>query len=96
MNPATAEHAVEVLNRIHAADPSVLPTLIAHRVPCNDAVADDPTVQVLGLPDGSVVGVGLLGVINGIFGVQDGTSKAFIGYRKGARDNIEEFILVDA
>lgn len=40
------DRAVEVLNRVHEADPTVLPALIAYRVPCNEVVADDPAVVV--------------------------------------------------
>lgn len=41
-----AKAAIEVLNRIHELDPTVLPALIRHRTRCNQALADDPTVQV--------------------------------------------------
>lgn len=61
--------ALEVLNRVHQADPTVMPALIALRVPCNEAVADDPTVQVATKDGGFEVGV--LGLINGLFGVDD-------------------------
>lgn len=71
--------AIEVLNRVHTADPTVLPALIGHRVPCNLAVADDPTVQV-GKIDGTddQWEVGLLGIINGLFGVQGEKAVGFI------------------
>lgn len=68
LNMAAINEAIEVLNRVHAADPSVLPTLIALRVPCNEAVADDPSVQV-GTTEHGGFEVGVLGIINGIFGV---------------------------
>lgn len=68
--------AIDVLNRIHAADPSVLPALIAQRVPCNDAVANDPSVQVMQAEDGTL-SVGLLGIVNGLFGV-DAAGSGFI------------------
>lgn len=69
----TVDEAIEVLNRIHGADPSVLPALINHRVPCNAALAADPTVQVGASPDepDGPYEVGLLGVVNGLFGVDD-------------------------
>ena len=69
----TPDEAIDVLNRIHEADPSVLPALIGYRVPCNQELAKDPTVQV-GAPPGSPGGpyeVGLLGIINGLFGVDE-------------------------
>ncbi len=64
------QEAIDVLNRLHAADPSVLPTLIAHRVPCNKEVAEDPSIQV-GLIAGKTDQweVGFLGLINGLYGV---------------------------
>lgn len=61
--------AVEVLNRIHQADPTVLPALIGHRVPCNEELADDPSVQVGVLESGYEVGI--LGVINGLIGANE-------------------------
>lgn len=70
----TADEAIEVLNRIHAADDTVLPALIAYRVLCNRALADDPTVQVgrVEMPDRSDMWeVGLLGIVNGLFGVDE-------------------------
>jgi hypothetical protein len=72
----SVDHAIEVLNRIHQADPTVMPALIFQRVPCNETLADDKTVQV-GLirdpdnPDPRKYEVGILGILNGIFGVDD-------------------------
>lgn len=81
MTAVTPADAVDVLNRIHAADPLVLDQLVSARVSCNQALADDPTVQVGGFnaegepvrSDGPAVAyqVGLLGILNGIFGVQE-------------------------
>jgi hypothetical protein len=69
--------AVGVLNRIHEADPSVLPQLIDFRVPCNDAIVNDSTVQVALVDD--EYRVGLLGIINGLFGVRWEDGPGFIG-----------------
>lgn len=74
MNREAIDQAISVLNRIHRADSRVLPALITHRVPCNNWVAADPTVQVgvVGVVGGSVMyEVGLLGIINGLFGVDE-------------------------
>lgn len=65
----TVDDALEVLNRINWADPTVLPFLVNCRVPCNEAVREDPTVQV-GKHDGEWK-VGLLGIINGLFGINE-------------------------
>lgn len=67
MDEAKVREVVEVLNRIHEKDPIVLPTLINYRVPCNEELAADPTVQVGRTKDGWEVG--FLGIINGICGV---------------------------
>ena len=76
----TVDHAIEVLNRIHKADPTVMPALVDYRVECNEQVADDPTVQVRSYPGapGPPYMVGLLGVLNGIFGTQPATTIGYI------------------
>lgn len=65
---------VDVLNRIHEADPTVLPKLIDYRVPCNGTLADDPTVQVGRLEDEVGWEVGILGILNGIGGIDSSGS----------------------
>ena len=73
---------VEMLNEIHRLDPTVMPKLIAFRVPCNEALANHPSVQVgvakenLGTPEQYIVG--FLGILNGIFGVRE-DGYGFIG-----------------
>lgn len=81
LKPVSLQEAVDVLNRIHEADPTVLPALIDFRVPCNKAVADDPTVQVeVRRSEGNVqkFQVGFLGMLNGIFGVQPENGSGWI------------------
>ncbi len=65
------KQAVALLNGIHELDPTVLPALIEYRVPCNQELAEHPTVQV-GVKDGGWE-VGILGILNGLFGtMKDG------------------------
>lgn len=90
--PVTALDAIRVLNRIHAADPTVLPQLIAYRVPCNEALADDPTVQVGEIPDSDGWQVGFLGVLNGIFGVDANTWGYIAANFTDADGELTEFI----
>lgn len=72
MSYEAAIEAVRVLNRIHAEDATVMPALIAYRVPCNEALTDDETVQVgRAVPNEPQCEVGLLGILNGIFGIND-------------------------
>lgn len=84
------EEAVKVLNRINEADPSVMPTLIRMRVPCNEAVRDDETVQV-GSSNGVDYEVGILGLINGIFGI-DENHYGFIYAYMGAEGTVIRFV----
>jgi hypothetical protein len=62
----TVDSALVLLNACMALDPKAMHALIESRVPCNDALADHPTVQVLSV-DGQPH-VGILGLINGLFG----------------------------
>ena len=63
----TAEHAIAVLNEINELDPVALLALMQFRAPCNQALANHATVQVGGT--GCGYDVGILGIINGIFGI---------------------------
>ncbi len=83
--------AIEVLNRVHQADPSVLPALIDHRVPCNLAVADDPTVQVGKIKGTEQWEVGLLGIVNGLYGVQGPKAVGFIAAEYDDDHNLTHF-----
>jgi hypothetical protein len=65
----TPRQAVELLNEAFTMDPEALTALTNNRVPCNEALADHPTIQVLD-EDGSPK-VGLLGILNGIFGADE-------------------------
>ena len=92
----TPEDAIAVLNRIHAADPTVLPRLIRYRVPCNETVAGDPTVHVgLDQTDKTMMTVGLLGILNGIFGADEATGYGpILAYYDGVGD-LDRFELTD-
>lgn len=70
-----ADHAVAILNEMLAADQEATQSLVEARFPCNEALADHPTIQV-GAADEGDARVGLLGVINGIVGTDD----AGLGY----------------
>jgi hypothetical protein len=64
----TFQHALDLLNEVVLLDPVAAHALIEHRVPCNDGLAQHPTVQVAqGEEQGTCV-VGLLGILNGLFG----------------------------
>ena len=63
-----AKIAIDFLNDLLAKDPVMLNSIMNHYVNCNDEIMDHPTVQV----DGDRVGI--LGILNGLFGIIDGDS----------------------
>ncbi len=65
----TIEEAVELLNEMARLDPKATERLISQRIACNEALAKHPTVQVHDGKGGN--SVGMLGVVNGMFGVDD-------------------------
>jgi hypothetical protein len=60
-----AESVIVYMNEIMDKDRKAVHTLVELRVPCNDALADHPTVQVTGNV------VGLLGILNGLIGIKE-------------------------
>jgi hypothetical protein len=87
---ADADDLIAFLDSLAKIDPAAMGRLIAARTPCNDALANHPTVQAgtAGdirllqpgffkgqLPDDAPV-VGMLGVLNGYLGtLEDGAGK---------------------
>lgn len=59
-----SDKILEVLNSAVKADKNAIHALLCNRVPCNEQLADHPTIVVLESPGGFQVG--LLGIINGI------------------------------
>lgn len=77
----TIETAVRILNEAFAADPVAVHSLCCNRVPCNDALADHPTVQVesavaAGQPERAHVG--LIGMLNGVLEPMTGARVAML------------------
>jgi hypothetical protein len=65
-----ADHAILILNKLLAVDPTVIRQMMDFRLPCSQALADDPTIQVALREDGAYA-VGLVGIINGLLGIDD-------------------------
>lgn len=63
---------IGILNGMLDLDPEATTALISHRVPCNEKMSEHPTIQVLRVNMGCRVGV--LGLLNGLFGVYDDLS----------------------
>lgn len=85
-----AEAFVFVLNRALKADPVAINALFAHRVECNEALADDSTIQVRNY-DGPV-SVGILGIVNGLVGINYETDQ---GYIAGVYDSDDKSKTID-
>ena len=68
-NPALAAIVV-ALNDAYRHDPAAIEKLLLHKVPCNDALADHPTVVVGG--EESAWTLGCLGLMNSIIEVATG------------------------
>lgn len=84
----TVDDALAVLNRAVASDPEAISALLEQRVPCNKALADDPTIQVAS-KDGAYH-VGILGILNGIFGTdEDGWGPIAASMTDGVVDGFE-------
>jgi len=66
----TIKNVCDILNELIKLDQKCAETLVSQRVPCNESVADHPTIQVH-QPPGEKPSVGLLGILNGLFGIQD-------------------------
>jgi len=79
----TPQEAVDMLNSLLKLDASAIPALTDHRVQCNEALAEHPTVQVgrattwrkarpdLSLSEDAQHTVGLVGLLNGFFGMNE-------------------------
>lgn len=63
------DETIAYFNELIELDRPALAALVANRVPCNKALADHPTVQA-GAQHGGFY-VGLIGIINGLFGIHE-------------------------
>ena len=73
----TINEVIELLNGAFEMDSEAMSNLANTRVTCNDVLADHPTIQV-GMFDGEYK-VGLIGILNGIFGMEDDGCGAIAG-----------------
>jgi len=62
----TASQTVALLNALNDVDNDAISTLFLMRVPCNENLAKLPAVQLF--DDAGIDKVGLLGIINGLYG----------------------------
>lgn len=62
------QETIAFLNELLVIDEPALRAICFQRVPCNRDLAEHPTVQVNTRQEDGSLGVGLLGVLNGLFG----------------------------
>jgi hypothetical protein len=97
--PLTLDVAIERLNSMVLADPHAMQRLCEHRTLCNAALTEHPTAQVVAQRGDQFVGehniIGMLGVINGIFGV-DADGWGFIAAKYEDTGELLEFIRTPA
>lgn len=70
------DDVIVLLNDLIELDKSTIHALVETRVTCNDSIKNHPTVQVMSKDN--VNEVGLIGIINGLFGTLEG--EKFYGY----------------
>lgn len=60
---------IDLLNEMLRIDRKAITTLINNRVPCNEILVNHKTIQVDNSTD--IPQVGILGLLNGLFGIDD-------------------------
>jgi len=73
----TIDDVVELLNDAFTKDPEAMNNLALSRVACNETLADHPTIQVGKF--GEDYKVGIIGILNGVFGMADDGYGAIAG-----------------
>lgn len=72
------DHVLARLNEWTKLDTTAMESLIEKRTKCNEALADAPSIQVLVPEEGTGFEVGVLGLLNGLFGsIQEGEKKGW-------------------
>jgi len=67
----TPKEVCNLLNEMLEQDYDCIHSLITNYVKCNDTVANHPTVQVRKYPEDKHPLLGMLGLLNGMFGIDD-------------------------
>lgn len=88
---ATAAKVVAFLNELLEIDRQAIAALIANRIPCCEALAEHPTVQVAAQHGG--YHVGMLGVLNGLCGTMaDGGGPIMAVFDKPDGNDISDML----
>lgn len=74
----TIDEVLDLLNEACMLDLEAMNALVNARVDCNKELADHPTIQVRAFKDEGFQ-VGLIGILNGIFGISEDGVGAIAG-----------------
>jgi hypothetical protein len=86
---ALADYIISFLNELVKVDLQALEALVETRVPCNEILAQHPTVQVTTTDEGAKVG--LLGILNGIVGARPEDGWGYIAANFGDDGHLIDF-----
>ncbi|MFA5999897.1 MAG: hypothetical protein WC783_02875 [Candidatus Paceibacterota bacterium] len=67
----TPARIIDFINELIALDREAISGLFTHRLSCNEALANHPTVQVQQEGEGNNYSVSLIGILNGLIGADD-------------------------
>jgi hypothetical protein len=67
----TLDSVIDLLNEALELDQEAMSNLVSNRAECNEALAEHPTIQCSSHHVEGTYTIGLLGIINGIFGVDE-------------------------
>ena len=67
----TPQEAIDLLNSMLKEDKAATQELFSARAVCNEGLANHPTIQVRKYKKEDIPTVGILGVLNGLFGVNE-------------------------
>lgn len=82
-------YTINFLNSLIEADKDAIAKLLDARVSCNDELANHERVQVQETKDGCKIGV--LGIINGLFGIHKESGNGYIAAVYDKRGNFYNF-----
>jgi len=89
IDESLTQKVIDYLNELLEIDPAAIEDLVKTRVPCSNALSWHPTVQVVGGGECPAM-VGLLGIINGLCGV-DADGWGPVAARYDEAGNLFEF-----
>lgn len=90
--PELAHKVIAFLNELLKVDPEAMTALVETRVPCNQALREHPTVQVAVNDETGQAAVGMLGILNGLVGVDD-DGWGFVTVKLDDNKQVTEFLL---